>query len=276
MEQFRLWGTLFNVLTVVCGSLVGLLIKRYLLNGKGRREWVQSLSDGIFKGLGLCVLGIGVSGAIKAAVNDQIRDALEGSYVTSPDAPLQLVKTLGSEQTFVIIFSMVIGVIIGYLLRLDHGLNRLGEKVEAISQAKEGQVAQGFVSASLLFCVGSMTIVGSLQSGLLGDHSMLYTKSILDLVSSIILSSTMGIGVLFSSVFVLVFQGSITLLAQWIAPYLTTEVITCMSGVGSLLIIGLALNILLDAKLKITNYLPAVLLPILLVPVSDWVSALFA
>ncbi|MBQ8431400.1 MAG: DUF554 domain-containing protein [Clostridia bacterium] len=271
-----MWGTLFNVLTVVCGSLVGLLIKRYLLNGKGRREWVQSLSDGIFKGLGLCVLGIGVSGAIKAAVNDQIRDALEGSYVTSPDAPLQLVKTLGSEQTFVIIFSMVIGVIIGYLLRLDHGLNRLGEKVEAISQAKEGQVAQGFVSASLLFCVGSMTIVGSLQSGLLGDHSMLYTKSILDLVSSIILSSTMGIGVLFSSVFVLVFQGSITLLAQWIAPYLTTEVITCMSGVGSLLIIGLALNILLDAKLKITNYLPAVLLPILLVPVSDWVSALFA
>ncbi len=276
MEQFRLWGTLFNVLTVVCGSLIGLLIKRFLLNGKRQREWVQSLSDGIFKGLGLCVLGIGIAGAIRAAVNDQILEALGGSYVGTPDTPLQLVRTLGGEQTFVIIFSMVFGAILGYLLRLDRGLNRLGEKVEALSQIGQGQVAQGFVSASLLFCVGSMTIVGSLQSGLMGDHSMLYTKSILDLVSSIVLASTMGIGVLFSSVFVLVFQGSITLLAQWISPYLTTEVITCMSGIGALLIIGLALNILLDAKLKITNYLPAVLLPILLVPISDWVAGLLA
>ena len=276
MEQFRLWGTLFNVFTVICGSLIGLLIKRFLLNGKGRREWVQSLSDGIFKGLGLCVLGIGIAGAIQAAVNDQILEALEGSFVGSPDTPLQLVQTLGGEQTFVIIFSMVFGAILGYLLHLDRGLNRLGEKVEAFSQIGQGQVAQGFVSASLLFCVGSMTIVGSLQSGLMGDHSMLYTKSILDLVSSIVLASTMGIGVLFSSVFVLVFQGSITLLAQWISPYLTTEVITCMSGIGALLIIGLALNILLDAKLKITNYLPAVLLPILLVPISDWISDLLA
>ena len=119
-----------------------------------------------------------------------------------------------------------------------------------------------------------MTVVGALNSGLLGDHSMLYTKSLLDFVSSILLSLSMGIGVLLSSAFVLVFEGGITLLAQWISPFLTTDVITCMSGVGSVLIIGLALNVLGVTKLKIMNYMPAVLLPILLLPVADWLATL--
>ena len=276
MDRFVLWGTLVNVFTVVLGSVIGLLLKHFLNRNNQRSGAFDSLSDGIFKGLGLCVLGIGIAGVVKTAVNDQILLALNGAQTLPSGESIALTAELATERPLIIILSMVIGVIVGYCLHLDRGLNRVGERLEQLSKKRFGNVAQGFVSASLLFCVGSMTIVGSLQSGLLGDHSMLYTKSILDLVSSIVLASTMGIGVLFSSAFVLVFQGSITLLAQWISPYLTTEVITCMSGVGSLLIVGLALNILVDAKLKITNYLPAVILPILLVPFWDWISAFFA
>ena len=120
-----------------------------------------------------------------------------------------------------------------------------------------------------------MTVVGALNSGLTGDHSMLYTKSILDLVSSILLSLSMGIGVLLSAGFVLVLEGSIALLAQWIAPFLGEAVVLCMSGVGSLLIIGLALNVLGVTKLKIMNYLPAIFLPIGLIPLSNWLASLF-
>ena len=118
-----------------------------------------------------------------------------------------------------------------------------------------------------------MTIVGSLNSGLMNDHTMLYTKSTLDFVSAIVFSVSLGIGVMFSSVFVLVFQGSITLLAQWVAPVLSTEVITCMTGVGSILIIGLALNMLGITKLKVMNYMPAIILPALLIPLVNWVGS---
>ncbi|MBQ5772616.1 MAG: DUF554 domain-containing protein, partial [Clostridia bacterium] len=162
-----------------------------------------------------------------------------------------------------------------HLLRLDHAIHALGAKVESATRSRFGNVAEGFVSASLLFCVGSMTVVGALNSGLTGDHSMLYTKSILDLVSSILLSLSMGIGVLFSAGFVLVLEGSIALLAQWIAPFLGEAVVLCMSGVGSLLIIGLALNVLGVTKLKIMNYLPAIFLPIGLIPLSSWLASLF-
>ena len=120
-----------------------------------------------------------------------------------------------------------------------------------------------------------MTVVGSLNSGLTGDHTMLYTKAVLDFVSALILATSLGIGVGFSAAFLLVFQGSITLLAQWIAPYLNNDVITCMSIVGSILIIGLAFNVLGMTKLKIMNYLPAIFLPALLIPLADWVSGWF-
>lgn len=124
-------------------------------------------------------------------------------------------------------------------------------------------VTEGFVSASLLFCVGAMTILGSLESGISGDHSTLFLKSILDFTCSIIYASTLGYGVIFSAATVLVIQGSITLLAGWIAPVLTETVILEMSCVGSILIIGLALNMLGITKLKTMNYIPAIFLPLL-------------
>lgn len=274
MEQFKLWGTLVNTFAVLGGSMIGLLIKHLMGGGKKQSARMEQLSDTIIKGVALCVLAIGITGTIKAAVNDQILGALEGSYVGTPESPLQLVADLAGERSLLLIVSMVVGALIGQLLDLDRGINWLGEKVECAARDRFGNVAQGFVTASLLFCVGSMTIVGSLNSGLLGDHSMLYTKSILDFVASILFSVSLGIGVMFSSAFVLVFQGSITLLAQWIAPLLSTEVITCMTGVGSILIIGLALNVLGITKLKIMNYTPAIFMPAIFIPLLEWVGQL--
>jgi uncharacterized membrane protein YqgA involved in biofilm formation len=125
-------------------------------------------------------------------------------------------------------------------------------------------VTEGFVGGTLLFCVGSMTVVGSLNSGLLGDHTMLYTKSLIDMVASVVLASTLGAGVMFSAAFVLVFQGAISLCATWIAPYLADVAIAEMSAVGSLLLIAIALNMLGLTKLKVMNFMPAIFIPIII------------
>ena len=274
MEQFSLWGTIVNAFAVIVGSLAGLGIKQ-LLGRKTTYAGMEELSKSIFNGIGLFVFAIGITGTIKAAVNDQILAALSDSYVGTPEQKLTLVTSLAGEQTLVVIFSIVIGAVLGHLLNLDNGVNQLGEKIEKLAHNRFGNVAQGFVSASLLFCVGSMTVVGALNSGLQGDHTMLYTKSVLDLVSALILATSLGVGVMFSSLFLVAFQGSITLLAQWVAPFLSNDVITCMSVVGSILIIGLSLNVLGLTKLKIMNYLPAIFLPVLFVPLANWFGSLF-
>ena len=125
-------------------------------------------------------------------------------------------------------------------------------------------IAEGFVTASLLFCVGAMTIVGSLQAGLTGNNEMLFTKATLDGISSIIFSASLGIGVMLSAAFVFVFQGAIVLLAQAVEPFLSDAVIAEMTCVGSLLIVAIGLNILGITKLKVMNYMPAVFIPIVL------------
>ena len=242
MENFSLLGTLVNVAAVLVGSLIGLIVRRWIGDRKSEKR-TERLSDCIFSGIALCVLSIGITGVVAARGND----------------------------TLFVIFSMVIGAVIGHLCNIDGGINRLGERIETLTNRGSGTVAQGFVSAALLFCVGSMTIVGSLNSGLLGDHSMLYAKSVLDLFSAIVLSISLGFGVMLSSAFVLVFQGAITLLAQWVEPVLSTDVIRCMSVVGSLLIIGLSLNILNVTKIKVANYLPAIILPAFLIPLVNLV-----
>lgn len=230
-------GTIVNVLTILAGGGIGLILK------KGIRE---DISDMVMKGLALCSMYIGIT------------SALEG------------------ENTLVTILSIVVGVIIGGMLDLDGKLNRFADGLEKRFQ-KEGEkasIAEGFITASLVFCVGAMTIVGSLQSGLTGDHTMLFTKATLDFVSSMIFASSLGIGVLFASVFVLVFQGGITLLAHWVAPFLTEGVICEMTCAGGLLILGLGLNMIGLTKLKLMNYLPAIFLPIGLVPLAEWIGKL--
>lgn len=220
-------GTIVNVAAIVVGGAVGLLLKKGL---------PERLSATVMGGVGLAVIYIGVGGALKG------------------------------QNTLVAVLSIVVGAALGSWLDLDRGLNRLGDRAQA-AFAKNGgdnRFAEGFVSASLLFCVGAMAVVGSLQSGLSGDHGTLFAKSLLDGVSSMVFASTLGAGVLLSAVAVLVYQGAITLLAQIVAPVLSDAVVAEMTCVGSLLIIGIGLNMLGVTKLKLANYLPAIFLPILL------------
>lgn len=232
-------GVIANTITVLIGSLCGLLLSRGI---------PEKVSDTVMRAIGLCTLYIGISGA------------LEG------------------ENTLVLILSMAIGTMIGVWLDIDKHFTQAVEKIETKFRRGDGKVslAEGFISASLLFCVGAMTIVGSLQAGLTGDNRMLFTKSILDLISSFIFASTLGIGVVASAGFVFVFQGAIVLAATWLAPLLSDAVIAEMTCAGSLLIVALGLNLIGVTKLKILNYLPAVFLPLLLCPVYDWIASWLA
>lgn len=222
-------GTVINTIAVLLGATIGLVLKK---------GFSEKLADALMKGLGLCTLYLGISGSLKG------------------------------ENALILILSMVAGTLIGHGLDLEDKVNRLGIRLENRFNRNGNEkvsVAEGFVTASLLFCVGAMTIVGSLEAGLTNDYSMLLNKSVLDFVSSIIFASTLGIGVVFSAAFVFLFQGAITLFAQWMSPLLSSDtVINEMTCVGSVLIIGLALNMLGLTKLKIMNYLPAVFVPIIL------------
>ncbi|MBS5884687.1 MAG: DUF554 domain-containing protein [Clostridium sp.] len=220
-------GTLINSLTIIIGSIIGIFVK-----GKIN----EKISNTIMNGLALCVIYIGISGALKG------------------------------ENTILMIISIALGGLIGELIDIDSKLENLGNKIEKMVN-KNGStvsIAEGFVTSTLLFCVGAMAIVGALESGLNNNYSTLLAKSILDGISSIIFSSTLGIGVILSSVSVLLYQGSITLAAGILSNMLNDVAITNITAVGSLLIIGLGFNILGISKIKVSNLLPAMLFAILL------------
>jgi uncharacterized membrane protein YqgA involved in biofilm formation len=172
---------------------------------------------------------------------------------------------LKGENILITILSMVFGTLVGEWIDLDKKINQLGDEIESrvSSENKEHSVSNGFVTASLLFCVGAMAIVGALQSGLTGNHDTLFAKSLIDGIAAIVMASSLGIGVLLSAGLILVYEGGITLFANVLAPLLTDSVINEMTCVGSLLIVGLALNMLKLTNLKIMNYAPAVFFPIL-------------
>ena len=219
-------GTIVNCLTIIGGCIVGLFIK-------GRVN--EKISTTVMNGLGLCSLYIGISGSLKC------------------------------ENPIEMIVSVALGALIGELIDIDNLLNKLGNLLENKFKSKDKNISisEGFVTSSLLLCVGAMSIVGSLESGLNGDNTTLYAKSVLDGVSSIIFTSTLGIGVILSVFTVLIYQGSITLLAGLLSGVLSTSVITGMSVVGNLIIIGLGLNILGMTKIKVANLLPGIFIPII-------------
>lgn len=208
---------------ILLGGLLGLLLKKGI---------PEKMNDAIMKGVALCVLYIGLAGC------------LEGN------------------NALIAILAMVLGAIVGCLLDLDARLSALGAFLERLLKSGSGGLAGGFVTASLLFCVGAMAVVGSLQSGLTGDHTTLYAKSLLDGISSVIFAASLGAGVLLSAGAVLLYQGSITLLSQALSPILNASVIAEMTCVGSLLIIALGLNMLGVTKIKVMNYLPAIFIVI--------------
>ncbi|MBO5040897.1 MAG: DUF554 domain-containing protein [Clostridia bacterium] len=215
-------GVLFNTLTVIIGSTIGWLLKKGL---------PKRVTDTIMIGLGMCTVYIGVSGM------------------------------LGGKNPLVLILSIAFGAAIGSLLKIDDGIHKLGDNIEKKFRRggkSDVSLAEGAVNGCLIFCVGAMTIVGSLNAGF-GDNTMLYTKSILDLVSSMVLASTLGIGVLLSSVFVLVFQGGLALLAEYISPIMTANLIAELTCVGSLMVALIGLNLMKITKIKVADFLPALL-----------------
>ena len=215
-------GVIINVITVLLGSSIGLLFK------KGIPERVTTAA---MIGLGACTLYIGISGS------------------------------LVGENTLILIVSVVLGAIVGTLLNIDGAINRLAGKVEEKfrKNGKGVSVAEGLVSATLLFCVGSMTVTGSIQAGLTGDNSVLITKAMLDLVSSMMLASSLGVGVLLSSVAVFVIQGGLVLLAELISPVMSVGAINEMTCAGSILIIMIGTNLMGINKIKVADFLPAIL-----------------
>ena len=225
-----LTGTLVNAAGILLGGGAGLLVRRLL-----RRGVPERYSDMVMKGIGLCTVYIAATGL------------LDGS------------------KSLVTILSVVLGAVLGERLDLDGKIRSLSAGLERrFSREGEGSFAQGFMAATLLFCVGTMAIKGSLDGGLRGDHATLYAKSVMDTISACIFSSTMGLGVLFSAVPVVLYQGAITLLAAVAGPYLGDAVIAEMNTVGSLLLLGLSLDLLGITHLKLMNYIPAMFLPILL------------
>lgn len=216
-------GTIVNTLAILLGCGIGLLLKRGI-NAK--------VTDAIMKGISLCVIYIGIDGM------------LEGS------------------KTLAVIIAMALGAAAGTLLDLNGKMEKLGKVIEGRISGGGAGIAQGFVTASLIYCVGAMAVVGSLQSGLNGDHSMLYTKALLDGISAMVLTASLGAGVGLSAASVFVYQGALTLLAGLIAPVLSDAVVAEMTCVGSILIAALGLNMLGVTKLKVMDYVPAIFLVI--------------
>lgn len=219
-------GVIVNCLAVILGGGIGATVRRGLPERVGAT---------VMNGLALCVIFIGISGALKG------------------------------ENILLTIVSIAIGGVIGEVIDLDRRLNRLGSTIEN-RFAREGQeisLAQGFVAASLLFCVGAMAVVGSLQSGLSGNHETLFAKSVIDGISALIMASTLGYGVMLSSVMLLVYEGGITLSATLLEPFLTQSVVADMTCIGSLLIIAIGFNMLRMTKVKVINLVPAIFIPLI-------------
>lgn len=219
-------GTIVNAVLVIAGTLVGCIFKT---------EKLKKIGDRVFQAFACFVLVLGVSGAV---------------------ALLQPVFTL---------ISLVIGIAVGELCDIDDKFNRLGNALQKkfAKNAEKGSFAEAFVSASLLFCIGSMTIMGALQGGLENQHSIYYTKGLIDMVSAAVFAMGSGIGVAFSALTVLVYQGLLTLGASLLTGILTTEIVALTTQIGSLSLIAMAFNMLGITKIKVANFLPAMFVPMI-------------
>ncbi len=220
-------GTIVNSLAIIGGCLLGIIIK-------GRMN--EKIATTVMNGVALSVLYIGIAGAIEG------------------------------ENAIIMIICIAVGALLGEIIDFDKRLVDLGDNIEKRFNKNNDNlsISKGFVSASLLFCVGAMAIVGSLQSGLSNNHEILFAKSVLDFISAIIFTATLGIGVIFSSVAVFLYQGTIAIGSVFLSGILSDLVINIMGATGSLIIIGLGLNMLDVTKIKVSNLLPGIFIPIIL------------
>ena len=223
---------------------------------------------------------------IGSAIGIIFRNKINKSYVSAIITALGLVTAsigicsmIKTENMLCIILCMAFGTVIGEIIHIDRALDNAGDFVKNRlfgGKIKENSFTEGFVSACILFCVGSMTIMGSFEAGINGDYSIIFAKSALDFISALAFGAAMGIGVMFSAAFILVFQGGLTLLAGTLAPVLSPEVVTEMSAVGGVILIGMAINMLgiSGKRIKVANMLPSIFLPIAFVPVYSWISGI--
>lgn len=220
-----LLGTIVNAGAIVLGSLIGMLAKKAI---------PQRMGDLIMTAIPIVVMVLGVQFSI------------------------------ASKNILIVIVSLVIGAIIGELIDIDKKLEVFGNNVQLKMKGNDSNFSAAFVSTTLIYCVGSMAILGSIESGINGNHTILYTKALMDGISAVFFASTLGAGVLFSSISVFVYQGILTILAGYVSPYLSSTVVTEMSATGGILLIALAFTILGIKKIKVANLLPAIFLPIVI------------
>lgn len=223
-------GTVVNAAAILAGSVLGLLFRG------GIKEKYKVIVTQV---VALCVLMLGLSGAI-AKMNE-------------PEA-----------NSVLFIISLVVGSLLGTWVGIENKIQALGDWIQSKTKSKQeqGNVSEGFVTASLLFCVGTMAVLGSIQSGTEHVYTILFSKSILDGITALIMASTLGIGVLFSAVSVFAYQGVLTLLAGFISPFLSRQMLNEISIVGGIMIAVIGLNMLGLTKIKVGNLLPAILVPI--------------
>jgi len=229
-------GFVVNTIAVIVGGLIGLFLK------KGLSERFQSI---LTKACGVSTIFIGASGA------------LAGMLAVKADG------TLSTQGAMLLIFSLVLGGFAGEALNIEARLETVGEKLRSAIRTKgDGRFVEGFVSASLIVCVGAMAIVGSIQDGLTGDHSMIFAKSVLDFVIVLVLASSTGMGAVFSALSIFIYQGALTLLGMGLGSFISDQLIGWLSYVGSALIFCIGVNLCFGPKIKTGNYLPALLVPV--------------
>ena len=235
-------GTIVNFFAVLVCGLLGMLIKKGVPKG---------LSDALVSAMGICVIYIGIDGALEVA----------------PVLPESAFLSGGLVKVLVMILSLGLGTLIGEIIDIDGLVNKLGERIESrfVKDGEKGKFAKGFVSCSLLFCVGAMTVNGAFQDAL-GNSDILIAKSVIDGIMCFVMASTLGLGCAASSAFVLVYQGILTALGFFIADILPASSISYMSVTGSLIIILIGTNVLGMTKVKTANMTPGIFLPALIAP----------
>ena len=235
-------AVLVNTATVLLGSAIGLLFRNRIR---------EKFTKAVVSALALVTVLIGLDSALDTA------------------------------NILCVIVCMVIGTTVGEWIRIDERIDGAGDFLKTKimkGRASDSRFTEGFVTACIVFCVGSMTIMGSLESGIHGNHSIIYAKSALDFASSMMFAAAMGWGVPFAALFVLLFQGALTFLAGVVSPYLSAAVVTEMSAVGGTILVGMGINMLEigPKRIKVANMLPAIFLPIAYLPLAEWIVSLFA
>lgn len=217
-------GTIVNFIAIILGSIIGLFFKD---------RFSKNIQQTVMYGLSLAVILIGLQMALQ------------------------------TKNILIVIFSLVIGGIIGELFKIERRLNNLGRHIQERFNNENDLFVQGFVQASLVFCVGAMAIMGSIQDGLNNDPTILFNKSIIDGIASIAFSATFGAGVIFSAIPVFLYQGGITLLASWVQNFLTEMMINEMTTTGGLLILAIGLNMMGATRIKVGNLLPSLVIAVI-------------